>query len=230
MRIIDKNHDFYDYLQDPTDTLVFDRRESFILTKENISSAFRWNSDRSKYRFALLQCGVTFWLFLIKNVSIDYKLEAKDVELLHTWKNYNKPRTLISFDAIDIRGIYNYKNYDYKDYDYKDYDYNKLKENVRVLVEKIDRNDYNIYKYLSRTTEYVYSKKLNTGHTKTLTIPILKASGFASELNPEDVFYAIEEYFSLEKTAAERTEAIGTTNIDKIITHGFDVKTSFRGK
>lgn len=226
MRIIDKNHDFYDYLQDPTDTLVFDRRESFTLTKENISSAFRWNTDRSKYRFTLLQCGVTFWLFLVKNVNINYQLDVKDVELLYTWKNYNKPRTLISFDAIDIRGIYSYK-----DYKIRDYDYNKLKENVKVLVEKIDRNEYDVYKYLSRDTEYVYDKKSKKGYTtKTLTVPILKASGFASKLNPEDVFYAIEEYFSLEKTAAERTEAIGTTNIDKITTHGFDVKTSFRGK
>ena len=34
MRIIDNKHDFYDYLQDPTDTVVFDRRNSFLLTKE----------------------------------------------------------------------------------------------------------------------------------------------------------------------------------------------------
>ena len=33
MRIIDKQHDFYDYLQDPTDRIVFDRRGSFLLTK-----------------------------------------------------------------------------------------------------------------------------------------------------------------------------------------------------
>ena len=37
MRIIDKNHDFYDYLQDPTDnTIVFDRRGSFLLEKSYI--------------------------------------------------------------------------------------------------------------------------------------------------------------------------------------------------
>ena len=34
MRIIDKQHDFYDYLQDPTDRIVFDRRGSFLLTKK----------------------------------------------------------------------------------------------------------------------------------------------------------------------------------------------------
>ena len=36
MRIIDKLRDYYDYLQDPTDTLVFDRRNSYVVTKEDI--------------------------------------------------------------------------------------------------------------------------------------------------------------------------------------------------
>ena len=30
------------------------------------------------------------------------------------------------------------------------------------------------------------------------------------------------------KTASETTEAKGTTNEDKVVMHGFDVKTSFR--
>ena len=32
----------------------------------------------------------------------------------------------------------------------------------------------------------------------------------------------------MEKTASETTEAKGTTDEDKVIMHGFDVKTSFR--
>jgi hypothetical protein len=42
------------------------------------------------------------------------------------------------------------------------------------------------------------------------------------------IFYAIEEHFSMEKTASETTEAKGTTDEDKIAMHGFDVKKSFR--
>jgi hypothetical protein len=34
----------------------------------------------------------------------------------------------------------------------------------------------------------------------------------------------------MEKSKLETTEAKGTTNDDKIIMHGFDTKTSFRGK
>lgn len=66
MRIIDKNHDFYDYLQDPTDTIVFDRRGSFILTKKYICEhmVYPGYHNKSKYRFILLQCGAAFWLIL----------------------------------------------------------------------------------------------------------------------------------------------------------------------
>lgn len=42
MRIIDKQHDFYDYLQDPTDSIAFDRRGSFLLTKEEFCVGLRY--------------------------------------------------------------------------------------------------------------------------------------------------------------------------------------------
>ena len=38
MRIIDKNTDFYDYYQNiyPDDSLIFDRTDSFLLSKEDL--------------------------------------------------------------------------------------------------------------------------------------------------------------------------------------------------
>lgn len=59
-------------------------------------------------------------------------------------------------------------------------------------------------------------------------MPILKACGIAELVDPVSVFCAIEEHFSMEKAASETTEAKGITNEDKVIMHGFDVKTSFR--
>ena len=61
-----------------------------------------------------------------------------------------------------------------------------------------------------------------------LKMPGFKACGIADLVDPVSVFCAIEEHFSMEKTASETTEAKGTTNEDKVIMHGFDVKTSFR--
>ena len=60
--------------------------------------------------------------------------------------------------------------------------------------------------------------------------PILTACGIKDLITPEDIFMAIEEHFSLLKTESERIDPIGATNNDKIEMHGFDTKTSFRGK
>ena len=49
-------------------------------------------------------------------------------------------------------------------------------------------------------------------------------------MDAHETYLAFEEYFSLEKTSQERRDPLGTTDIDKIESHGFDKKTSFRGK
>ena len=49
-------------------------------------------------------------------------------------------------------------------------------------------------------------------------------------MDPLAVYLAIEEFFSKEKTAAERIESVGLTDKERIENHGFDAKTSFRGK
>ena len=38
MKIIDNQYDYYDYLQSYTDPIVFDRRGSFLLTREDRKS------------------------------------------------------------------------------------------------------------------------------------------------------------------------------------------------
>lgn len=61
-------------------------------------------------------------------------------------------------------------------------------------------------------------------------IPLLKATGFADQIDPLSIYLAFEEYFSLEKSSTERTESIGLTDREKIENHGFDIKRSFRGR
>ena len=61
MRIIDKNTDFYDYLQNVyrDDSVTYDRTDSFILTKEmlchHLQVIRRWNGQQYTDRFVLLQ-------------------------------------------------------------------------------------------------------------------------------------------------------------------------------
>ena len=226
MRIIDKNHDFYDYLQNPTDTLVFDRRGSFILGKEQICDRmylFNRHYCDNKYRFIELQCGATFWVFLATMIKferngikpLDYKLE-----LLTAWKDFDKPNKLLDVNLVSLFFThYNFKSKT-RELDRKEITEDKIKS----YISNKNCDMLNI----SKSETIVWNKKGSV--TKVSTLPILSSSGIGSVVDPVDIFCAIEEYFSIEKSKAERTEAKGTTNTDKIVSHGFDTKTSFRGK
>jgi len=214
MRIIDKQHDFYDYLQDPTDTIVFDRRGSFLLTKEMIINKIV--DKRIDYRFyirdpkkyLILQCGATYWHIRLElnDDDSDYNLE-----LIDKFKDYNKQRTIIE--------IYNY----YSTY-YFLTNRHIGSSNFTNSIAKGYFNKGNIISCNINPTEN------DSKNENSRSVPILKACGISNIIDPVDIFTAIEEHFSLLKTEAERIEPIGSTNNDKIIMHGFDTKTSFRGK
>ena len=119
MRIIDKQHDFYDYLQDPTDRIVFDRRGSFLLTKklfcEGIKNLRFYNNSR--YRFILLQCGVAYWLFLVTITAVNGNAGPADydMELLANWKNYDRPKELIKLSVVSFNiYMWEYKTGNYR--------------------------------------------------------------------------------------------------------------------
>ena len=223
MRIIDKQHDFYDYLQDPTDRIVFDRRGSFLLTRKIFCEGLeylRYYND-SRYRFVLLQCGVAYWLFLVTITArnlydwvVDY-----DLELLKTWKNYDGSNELIKLNVVSFGiSMWNYR--------IRDMDLERIKSRVSDLQAAIDQGDYRVEHDLGCYTKITDFK--GTSKKEIQNLPILKACGIAELVDPVSVFCAIEEHFSMKKTASETTEAKGTTDEDKVVMHGFDVKTSFR--
>ncbi|MBR1478153.1 MAG: hypothetical protein IJ608_09370 [Lachnospiraceae bacterium] len=223
MRIIDKQHDFYDYLQDPTDRIVFDRRGSFLLSKELFCKGLRYlryHRD-SRYRFVLLQCGVAYWLFLITITAMDLydRPVDYDMELLANWKNYDGSNELIKIRAVTF-------NISMWDYWIRDFNPERVKARVSDLKAEVDLGNYRMEHDLGYHTKSTDHK--GTFIKEIQDIPILKACGIAEHVDPVSVFCAIEEHFSMEKTASETTEAKGTTDEDKVIMHGFDVKTSFR--
>lgn len=223
MRIIDKQHDFYDYLQDPTDRIVFDRRGSFLLTKEIFCDGIknqRYYND-SRYRFVLLQCGVTYWLFLVTITTMDCKTGLVDYEmdLLKNWKNYNGSNELIKLSVVSFY-IYMW------DYRIHDIDLEKIKACANDLKDAINQKNYRLERDLGSYTKITSHKGFSEKEIQKL--PILKACGIAKLVDPVSVFCALEEHFSMKKTASETTEARGTTDEDKVIMHGFDAKTSFR--
>lgn len=232
MRIIDKNYDFYDYLQDPTDTIVFDRRGSFSLSKEMICDAIYiiMHGRNDIYHHILLQCGAMFWVFLLnithyKNNSIylNSRPDNYDLRLIAKWKNYEKQRELLKLTLVKIPAPY--LSWHYKD--------NTTTLNEELIDASKIQEIFDIYAH-SVTTRSVLSNhssiKYGGSLGKKYTYPLLSACGIANLVDPVDIFCAIEEHLSLEKSALERTEPLGVTNNDKIIMHGFDTQTSFRGK
>lgn len=220
MRIIDKQQDFYDYLQEPTDRLVFDRRGSYLLTKGMICE--RMNSIRffkdSVYRFFLLQCGASFWLFLAKicGRSDDGTPLNYELELLAEWKNYNKAGVLLKLDMVSFHDYYWFRS----SYRSRDLEYDRIKARIKDMQNAVDQKDFT----LECSLETFEKRK------EPRSFPLLKACGIGSIVDPVTMFCAVEEYFSLKKTAGEMTEPLGVTNDDKIVMHGFDTKVSFRGK
>lgn len=236
MRIIDKNHDFYDYLQDPTDNrIIFDRRNSFLLEKKHVCKAMHV-IDTNKYCGCnmywemYIQCGAMIWAFLLTATEyggeyIYPNIQAPtdyDVEFLTSWKNYDIPSKIVDVH-VDTSN--------YADRNWRTRKIELVKDNISP--ERIRRSfEYRINDKYSRGIGESASTLTVTKYneTKTYDIPLLRGCGVANLINPVDVFCAIEEHFSRQITAAERTEPLGATNNDKIIMHGFDTKTSFRGK
>ena len=241
MRIIDKNTDFYDYLQNVyrDDSLTFDRTDSFILSKEEMCRHIYGSIDKPELHdnsFVLLQICNTFWLFLTdlteihNNKYYSYDIPADyDMELLATWKNYNKSRELCRLDIISFKfalGDYLSRRTQYG-YRYTKYKYNreKILDRLDTLKREIDTNNYRVEKNINRQRV-----ALGNGSWEERHIPLLKACGFAKLIDPLEIYLAFEEYFSLDKTVSERTESVGITDKEKIENHGFDTKVSFRGK
>lgn len=236
MRIIDKNTDFYDYLQNvyPDKSITFDRTDSFVLTKEILCSYLeRISDDDAKYQFLLIQVCNTFWLFLItvtKTVPDLNRLAYValstpvnyEIELLSTWKNYNKKRVLISMSLIrfNFEILYHFRSRRRDRYSRDSF----IKESS-ILSQAVDNNEFTVRKHINN--HIVYN---GDGSRSKKTMPLFKACGVAEYINPLDLYLSFEEYFSLERQANERTESIGLTDKEKVENHGFSTKTSFRGK
>lgn len=230
MRILDKNTDFYDYLQNiyRDNTVTFDRTDSFILSKDMMCGhLYSHRHLGGKWSFTLLQVGNTFWLFLIEITKTADDDSGKptdyNIELLWCWKNYSKPRVLTRLDLIHF-GSYIYTLMPLDGF-YTKFSREEFIKKTQTLVDAIDTNNYEIECAINCHTIRAGNDKKIEKH-----IPLLIASGFAAHIDPLEIYLSFEEYFSLEKTASERTESIGITDKEKIENHGFDVKASFRGK
>lgn len=229
MRILDKNTDFYDYLQNVyiDKSVTFDRTDSYLLTKDMLCRKLSDREDEPD--FVLLQVCNTFWLFYLEVTEREYgwgRAKKYSVHLLYHWRNYAKKRELIKLDVIefDYAVFSRLIRYDKKLRRNK-CEKDKILQSAGTLSREIDTGNYEVDWEANK--DVVWKGYVRCVETRT---PLLKACGLAEFIDPLDIYLAIEEYFSLEKQSAERTESVGLTDRDRIESHGFDIKSSFRGK
>lgn len=223
MRIIDKNKDFYDYLQGiyPDRLLVFDRTGSFVLTKQALCGCIPEYARRPGC-FVLLQVCNTFWLYYAcrvqKNDVLVLEQPEYNFELVASWKNS-------AGDIFPNSWIFwRYEDNNKMAAALASVDFAEKKD---LLMAAVDTDNYRVLESVNRyDTRTGWCGNLRTKYR----IPILGSSGLVGGIAPLEMYLSIEEYLSFEKTASERTESVGLTDRERIENHGFDVKHSFRGK
>ena len=204
MRIIDKNKDFYDYFQDYDSDIVFDRRGSRILSNEELNVWSLYNRYKSEFtdKYFLLQIGYTNWLILAKPTNID-----KDTYGYFTVNDF-------SLELIEMWKDYN-KSVDFK------FGEIKLYHTIEFLFSKK-------YNYKTPLIDDVKLGNFEYKNNFTEKSPIiLNKTKLPSILNAQDVYLAIEEWLSHKKDDIVHDSM---TDKEKIVSHGFDTKSSFRGK
>lgn len=216
MRILDKNKDYYDYLQCYEDDLVYDRRGSYILTNKDICDIWDgWHKFNSEFenKHLLLHIGYSFWLIDVIclssveengwKVCTDYSLE-----LIDYWKDYNH------FDKLHFGTVK--KNYSIE------YLYSKKWDWKSKLVDDIKHGNYEYIKDFTNSHHHCHS---NT--EKEFTELIFSKTKIPSIIKAEDLYNAFDEYYSHLK---DDIKVDNMSDIEKVESHGFDKKTSFRGK
>lgn len=209
MKIIDKNKDFYDYMQGIyfDDSNTFDRRGSHIITKEMLLEPFG-NLETEIY---YLHIQINYLNYIIKAVGNDFSYgckgqvySAKDLtfKLVTLWKSY-KTENLIKLDFFQVPK-YNEKHFE--------------SDPVSFLKET---KTYQIHSNQCHWNGFDINEK---------NFPIFKESGLVKFFDAQEVYFAIDNWFSGQKTKNERTESNNITDKEKIINHGFDTIYSFRNK
>jgi len=229
MQIIDKNKDFYDFLQfqygiDKSRT--YDRRGSVVLTQSKLIKFLLGDHDKlfisendnglnTKYDIQfILECGNIQYVIEIEDIKATYiaesviEWEGKYILL----KEFNEFIHLFDVAPISIFCLEINRTRIYGSKRYQLY-YRRKPKNW---------NDAKLYDLINKEKKDNIKKYPN----KLLINPILKDSKIPSIIPAEKIIQGLELYFS--SLNEDKTINISLTDNDKLINHGFDKRWSFR--
>lgn len=223
MQIIDKLKDYYDYYQNIyiDKTLTFDRRGSYYLSDQLMLNYFkdRWDKKVFKQMYWLLQAGYDNWLikaydpvYTEGNWPLGITIEDCKTKLVRHWKNYDHCNLLKL--TVPTRKGYD-EVWDYALYGPCHGSYNEEKV-TDELVNDINRNNCDFLNF----RDWYNRNAVDAGH-----YPILGGTRIPSLVDAFDLYQAIETYFSHQK---DEKVTDNQTDIEKVVSHGFDKRSSFR--
>ena len=223
MQIIDKLKDYYDYYQNIyiDKTLAFDRRGSYYLSDQLMLNYFkdRWDKKVFKQMYWLLQAGYDNWLIKAYDPvytegpwPLGITIEDCKTKLVRHWKNYDHCNLLKL--TVPTRKGYD-EVWDYSLYGPAHGSYNEEKV-TDELVNDINRNNCDFLNF----RDWYNRNAVDSGH-----YPILGGTRIPSLVDAFDLYQAIETYFSHQK---DEKVTDNQTDVEKVISHGFDKRSSFR--
>lgn len=202
MYILDKNKDFYDYFSH-----IYGEDKSITFDRRGSS------------------------------ICTDEMLIGSERATHHRWGD----KTNTAFRLIEVGNIqYVIKIYDIVFLtDYKKQIYSEL-QSYKMKLDHVYRNNIHYFKSsisihdLSVDFEYKHmdwiypSKPVEEGKYVPIELPIFAGTSLTGILNAEEIWKELSNYISSLKN--DKAVDIGTTDIEKVVNHGFDKKESFRGK
>jgi hypothetical protein len=204
MYIIDKNKDFYDhysYIYGVDKNITFDRRGSILINNNNLIITPDRNYINDNARKQFILLETGLVQYLIKISNIDFDK-----------KFYN-----------EVCFIYLYKNADFEIVNKFETFTNKF--GCAISIHSV-YNDWHTYCPTGKE-KYDYTNYRITNDFE-YKLPILANTHLTSILDPDELWKNINTYIS--SLSNDKYVDIGTTDIEKVVNHGFDKKESFRGK
>ncbi len=216
MLIIDRNDDYYDHFSKVygvDDKVVFDRRGSSLTVDWEAlvtKSGYRERGWESELTFLCLEVGFKQHIIKVSNFVEEwvkgqgYKaLVSADFDIVHT---YDAHKNLFG-KPLSLQGV----KFDYYKFG-RAYD---LRRKVEDSISSVLQQNafHEVFEPIGGVCEPI--------------VPILRESPLKGLLNPQELWIDISTYISSlgnEKTVDTMTD------IDKVVSHGFDKKESFRGK
>lgn len=239
MNIICKIKDYYDFVgyQNDSEDITFDRRNCVVLVDKNfedcaineysiysfIESILTKGSQKLEENMVGFLCGFNLHIFrvtLLEPISHHYHPQIQGI--------YGVSKFKYSIDYIGCRKCYNIQHdrvidfvtIDTTIFDLKNYKLNSFKS-------------WDKYKQLKKNKEFIDNDLLNSNvaNWKINSIfdnyPIVTNTFIPKYISADIMYRNIEEWLIAQHNDVDQ-ESKGITDVDKVINHGFDKKSSFR--